>query len=151
MLHVALVEPEIPWNTGNVGRTVLAGGARLHLVKPLGFSLDDARVRRAGLDYWDEVDPQLHDDFEAFERELPGLGTPFLFTREAEQGLFDAEIPERSVFLFGRESTGFSAAQRERFAGHAVSLPIQSPRVRSLNLSTCVGIAVYEYLRRYQR
>ena len=79
-LHVVLVEPEIHWNTGNAGRTCLAAGAQLHLVGPLGFSLDDKEVRRAGLDYWPRVAPRVWPDWEAFERALPSLGAPFLFT-----------------------------------------------------------------------
>src|SRR5258708_26070680 len=82
-LHVVLVAPEIAWNTGNAGRTCLAAGARLHLVEPLGFSLADARVRRAGLDYWPRVDPRVWPDWESFAAALPGLGEPFLFSSEA--------------------------------------------------------------------
>ncbi|HVR96446.1 MAG TPA: TrmH family RNA methyltransferase, partial [Thermoanaerobaculia bacterium] len=79
-MHVVLVHPEIHWNTGNAGRTCLAAGAKLHLVEPLGFSLDEREVRRAGLDYWPRVRPQVWPDWAAFEAALPALGTPFLFT-----------------------------------------------------------------------
>ncbi|MEE8106080.1 MAG: tRNA (cytidine(34)-2'-O)-methyltransferase [Planctomycetota bacterium] len=147
MLHVVLVEPEIPWNTGNSGRSCLATGAQLHLVKPLGFSLEAKQLRRAGLDYWRHVDPRVHESFTEFERVLPELGQPFLFTVDAPRTLFEIEIPEDAVFLFGRESDGFEGSVRRRYAEHAVGLPIESPHVRSLNLSTCVGIAVYEYDR----
>ena len=82
-LHVVLVEPEIHWNTGNAGRTCLAAGAQLHLVGPLGFSLEDKEVRRAGLDYWPRVAPRVWPDWAAFERALPSLGAPFLFTARA--------------------------------------------------------------------
>jgi len=149
VLHVVLVEPEIPWNTGNVGRTALAAGARLHLVGPLGFSLAERRLRRAGLDYWAHVSPVVHPSFDAFERALPDLGAPFLFSADAHRTLWEVEIPAAAVFLFGRESGGFTPAIRERYAAAAVSLPVRDARVRSLNLSTCVGIAVYEYLRRH--
>jgi tRNA (cytidine/uridine-2'-O-)-methyltransferase len=147
VLHIVLVEPEIPWNTGNAGRSCLAAGAQLHLVKPLGFSLEEKRLRRAGLDYWQHVNPLVHENLAALERVLPELGQPFLFTAGAPQLLFDVAIPEDAVFLFGRESDGFEQSVRDRYADRSVSLPVDSPHVRSLNLSTCVGIAAYEYVR----
>ncbi len=148
MLHVVLVEPEIPWNTGNAGRTCLAAGARLHLVKPLGFSLEERQVRRAGVDYWEHVDPIVHESFEAFERALPALGTPLLFTGEAERTLFEADFGADTVFVFGRESVGFSKDVRARHRDHLVRIPQFDDRVRSINVSTCVGIALYEAIRR---
>lgn len=148
MLHIALVEPEIAWNTGNVGRTCLATGARLHLVAPLGFSLDEKRVRRAGVDYWKHVDPVLHADFDAFETALPALGAAWFFSADAERTLYEVEIADPAVLVFGKESVGFSPAIRERYRDRLVRLPMPDDRVRSLNLSTCVGIAAYEALRR---
>lgn len=148
MLHLALIAPEIPWNTGNAGRTALAVGAQLHLVAPLGFSLEDRFLRRAGLDYWEHVAPALHDSLEDFEASLPALGRALFFSAEAETSLFDSEIPRDAVFVFGSESVGFSPEIRERHRDALVSLPLRDPRIRSLNLSTCVGIAAYEYLRR---
>ena len=150
MLHLALIEPEIPWNTGNAARTALAAGAQLHLVGPLGFSLAERRLRRAGLDYWVHVDPVVHANFADFETALPELGEPLLFSADAPRTLFDIDIPAAAVFLFGRESVGFAPAIRARYADRAVALPLRDPRVRSLNLSTCVGIAAYEYLRRHR-
>jgi tRNA (cytidine/uridine-2'-O-)-methyltransferase len=147
--HVVLVEPEIAWNTGNAGRTCLAAGAQLHLVEPLGFSLAERRVRRAGLDYWEFVAPVVHESLEEFEAALPALGTPFLLSAEAERSLFDVAIPEdHAVFCFGKESTGLPAAFRARYRERLVSLPVKDPRVRSLNVSTAVGIVLYEALRR---
>jgi tRNA (cytidine/uridine-2'-O-)-methyltransferase len=148
MVHVVLVEPEIAWNTGNAGRTCLAVGARLHLVAPLGFSLDEKRVRRAGLDYWEFVRPTVHADLSAFERALPGLGSPLLFTAEAERTLYEVEIPDPVVLVFGKESTGLDAEFRARHAAARVRLPILDGRVRSLNVSTSVGVALYEVARR---
>ncbi len=148
MLHLVLVSPEIPWNTGNAGRTALATGAQLHLVEPLGFSLDDRHLRRAGLDYWTHVAPRVHPTWEAFEALLPALGRPFLFTAESERCLFDIELPADAVFVFGPESVGFSRGLRERYGEALVSLPVRDARVRSLNVSTCLGVAAYEYLRR---
>ena len=148
MIHVVLIEPEIPWNTGNAGRTCLAAGARLHLVGPLGFSLDEKHVRRAGVDYWEHVSPVLHDDFASFERVLPDLGEPLFFSAEAERTLYEADIAENAVFLFGRESVGFDDSVRERYRDKLVRLPQFDDRVRSINVSTCVGIALYEAVRR---
>jgi len=147
-LHVVLVEPEIHWNTGNIGRTCLAVGAKLHLVAPLGFSLEEKQVRRAGLDYWDRVVPVVWDDFAAFERELPTLGTPFFFSPEAPRTLWDVDYGTRPVLVFGRETRGFDPAIRERYRDHLVSIPVRDDSVRSLNLSNCVSIAAYEVLRR---
>ena len=148
MIHVALVAPEIAWNAGNAGRTCLAAGAKLHLVGPLGFSLAERRVRRAGLDYWEHVAPVVHRDFAAFEAALPDLGEPLFFSADAERTLYDAPLPVRPVLVFGRESTGFDPEVRARHAERLVRIPMADRRVRSLNLSTCVGIALYEVLRR---
>ena len=146
--HVVLVEAEIPWNTGNAGRTCLAAGARLHLVEPLGFSLDEKAVRRSGVDYWEAVDPVVHESFAAFEKAMPDLGEPLFFSAEAERTLYEVAIPERAVFVFGRESVGFDAATRERYADRLVRIPQFDARVRSINVSTCVGIVLYEAIRR---
>lgn len=151
MLHVAFVEPEIAWNTGNAARTCLAAGARLHLVEPLGFSLDEKQVRRAGLDYWQYADPVVHPDFEAFEDALPDLGDALFFSADAKRTLYEVEIPKRAVFVFGRESVGFDPTIRQRYRDRLVRLPVLDSRVRSLNLSTCAGIALYEALRRTGR
>ncbi len=149
-LHVVLVEPEIHWNTGNVGRTCLAAGAQLHLVEPLGFSLDEKQVRRAGLDYWEHVQPRLWPRFEALEQQLPALGEPFFFCPGTEATLWDVRFPETTVLLFGRESEGFAPAIRRRYRERLVDIPMSDARVRALNLSTCVGIAIYEVLRQWR-
>jgi tRNA (cytidine/uridine-2'-O-)-methyltransferase len=148
-LHVVLVHPEIHWNTGNAGRTCLAAGATLHLIEPLGFSLDERQVRRAGLDYWAHVDLRVWPDWQGFEAVLPSLGEPYFFSTKAERPMWDAPFGRAGdiVLVFGRETAGLPAELHDRFADRFVSLPVISPRVRSLNLSTCVGIAVYEVLR----
>jgi len=146
-LHVVLVEPEIHWNTGNAGRTCLALGARLHLVEPLGFRLDDREVRRAGLDYWPRVNPRVWPCFAVLEQALPELGEPFFFTPEATATLWSVRLPERAVLLFGRESVGFAADVRARYREQLVSIPMADPALRSLNVSTAVGIAGFEWLR----
>lgn len=146
-LHIVLVEPEIHFNTGNVGRTCLATGAKLHLVKPLGFSLDDARVKRAGLDYWPAVDPVVWESFEAIEPELARLGTPVFYSAEATRSYWDASYLGPTVLVFGRESTGLSRVIRDKYRESLVSLPQQPGSVRSVNLSNAVAVAAYEVLR----
>ncbi|HWN44607.1 MAG TPA: tRNA (cytidine(34)-2'-O)-methyltransferase [Thermoanaerobaculia bacterium] len=146
-LHVVLVEPEIHWNTGNAGRTCLAAGAQLHLVEPLGFSLDEREVRRAGLDYWPRVDPRIWPSWPAFEERMPKLGEPFLFSAEATRDFWSVEYPERAVLVFGRESVGLPSEMRERYRDRQVKIPMLDPEIRSLNLSTSVALALYEVLR----
>jgi tRNA (cytidine/uridine-2'-O-)-methyltransferase len=147
-LHVALVHPEIHWNTGNAGRSCLAAAATLHLIEPLGFSLDEREVRRAGLDYWEHVDVRVWPDWEAFERVLPTLGSPWFFSTKGKRRYWDAPLGEGDVVLvFGRETGGLPGALHTRYADRMLTMPIHSEHVRSLNLSTCVGIALYEVLR----
>jgi tRNA (cytidine/uridine-2'-O-)-methyltransferase len=148
-IHVVLVHPEIHWNTGNAGRTCLATGTTLHLVEPLGFSLDERQVKRAGLDYWEHVDRRIWPSWDAFERALPSLGEPWLFSTKATRTLWDAPLGATNdvVLVFGRETTGLPDGVVARFAERLVAMPMSSPVVRSLNLSTCVGIATYEVLR----
>ncbi len=150
-LHVALVAPEIHWNTGNAGRTCLAVGAQLHLVDPLGFSLAGREVRRAGLDYWERVAVQRWDGWDSFERALPALGAPYFFSADADLDYWDVEYPSPVTLVFGGESRGLPGELRERYRDRLVRLPIADREVRSLNLSTCVGIAVYEVLRQWRR
>ena len=147
--HVVLVHPEIHWNTGNAGRTCLAAGATLHLIEPLGFSLREREVKRAGLDYWEHVDLRTWQNWEAFERELPALGDPYFFSTKATRLFWDAPLGTSSsvVLVFGRETGGLPRELHERYRDRFVTMPILSPQVRSLNLSTSVAIAVYEVLR----
>ena len=148
-IHVILVHPEIHWNTGNAGRTCLATGATLHLVEPLGFSLDEREVKRAGLDYWEHVDLRVWPSWEALERELPKLGEPWFFSTKAKRLYWDAPLGEADnvVLVFGRETGGLPQELHARYADRFVVMPIHSPLVRSLNLSTSVAMAVYEVLR----
>jgi len=149
-LHVVLVEPEIHWNTGNAGRSCLAAGARLHLVEPLGFSLDEREVRRAGLDYWERVLPRVWSDWAALEAALPGLGEPFLVTPDAGRDLWDVRYPDRTALVFGRESVGLPTSLRKRYRERLLRVPMADPALRSLNLSTCVGVVLYEVLRQWR-
>lgn len=148
MLHVALWEPEIPPNTGNVARLCAATGTRLHLIGRLGFRLDDRSLRRAGIDYWHAVDVVTHVTFADFEAALPegcriwGVETPAAvpYTR--------AEFADGDCLLFGSESSGLPPSIRERFAERTVGVPMPTGAVRSLNLATTVGIVLYDALRR---
>lgn len=148
-IHVVLIHPEIHWNTGNAGRTCLAAGATLHLVQPLGFSLDDREVKRAGLDYWEHVDLRVWDSWDAIERALPTLGEPYFFSTKGARVIWDVPLGAAAgvVLVFGRETGGLPPAIHDKYADRMVKMPILSPHVRSLNLSTSVGIAVYEALR----
>jgi tRNA (cytidine/uridine-2'-O-)-methyltransferase len=148
-MHVVLVHPEIHWNTGNAGRTCLAVGATLHVIEPLGFSLDDRRVKRAGLDYWEHVDLRVWPEWASFERVLPTLGQPYFFSTRATRTLWDVNLggPQDVVLVFGRETGGLPSDLHDRYRDRFVAMPMVSPHMRSLNLSTAVGIAAYEVLR----
>jgi tRNA (cytidine/uridine-2'-O-)-methyltransferase len=148
-VHVVLVHPEIHWNTGNAGRTCLAVGATLHLIEPLGFSLDEKQVRRAGLDYWEHVDLRVWPDWPSFERVLPTLGEAYFFSTRATRMVWDVPLggPGDVVLVFGRETKGLPDDLYTRYHDRLVGMPIVSSHVRSLNLSTSVGVAVYEVLR----
>lgn len=147
--HVVLVHPEIHWNTGNAGRTCLAAGATLHLIEPLGFSLDEREVKRAGLDYWEHVDVRVWPNWETFEQVMPTLGDAYFLSTKTTRLLWDAPLGASSdvVLVFGRETGGLPADLHERYRDQFVTLPMLSDKVRSLNLSTSVAIAVYEVMR----
>ena len=146
---MVLVHPEIHWNTGNAGRSCLAAGATLHLIEPLGFSLDEREVKRAGLDYWEHVELRVWKRWAEFEKEMHTLGEPWFFSTKGHRVLWDAPLGESdgAVLVFGRETGGLPPELHERYADRVVAMPILSPHVRSLNLSTSVGIALYELLR----
>lgn len=147
--HVVLVHPEIHWNAGNAGRTCLAAGATLHLIEPLGFSLDERQLKRAGLDYWKHVDLRLWPDWNTFEQELPRLGEAFFFSTRATRSLWDAPLDSKRgvALIFGSEGKGLPPELYERYREKLFGMPMLSPEVRSLNLSTSVGIVLYEVLR----
>jgi tRNA (cytidine/uridine-2'-O-)-methyltransferase len=148
-LHVTLVAPEIPWNTGNAGRTCLAVGARLHLVRPLGFSLSEAAIRRSGLDYWTRVEPRVWAGWAEFEAALADLGTPFFFAPRAPRDFREASYPQSTVLVFGCESVGLPPEILARYSEQTVEIPMRDPELRSLNLSTSVAVAAYEVQRQW--
>jgi len=148
-LHVVLVEPEIHWNTGNAGRTCLAVDAELHLVEPLGFSLDDRHLRRAGLDYWPRVRLRVWPSWAALAEELPRLGQAFFFSSRGSRPYTAIAYPDPVVLVFGRESVGLPQELLDRHADTTVSIPMRDPELRSLNLSTSVALAAYEVRRQW--
>jgi tRNA (cytidine/uridine-2'-O-)-methyltransferase len=146
MLNVVLVEPEIPPNTGNVGRLCLATGSRLHLVKPLGFSLDDRALRRAGLDYWREVDVKLWDSLEdIIAASHPGQRFFFLTTKGVRP-YWDARFADGDFLVFGRETKGLPESLLAARSDECLTIPM-SGSTRSLNLATAVAIVLYEAVR----
>ena len=145
--HVVLVAPQIHWNTGNAGRTCLGVDARLHLVRPLGFSLDDRSVKRAGLDYWPQVRLEVWEDFEAFTAALaPADGEVALLTKSGERCHWEIPTASRLFLVFGSETAGLPPEILQRYPDARFRIPINGA-IRSLNLSTAVGIALYESLR----
>jgi tRNA (cytidine/uridine-2'-O-)-methyltransferase len=144
-LHVVLVSPRIPPNTGNIARLCAVTGCKLVLVEPLGFSIEDRWLKRAGLDYWPEVFLSLHRDWDGYLAAFPGARR-FLFTARAETGLWEARFQPGDHLVFGAETTGLPDAVLQGGSGQALAIPML-PQRRSLNLSTAAGIATYEALR----
>jgi tRNA (cytidine/uridine-2'-O-)-methyltransferase len=144
-LAVALIEPQIPPNTGNIARLCAATGATLHLIEPLGFSLEDEQVRRAGLDYWEDVDLWVHPDWHAF-RDAVRRERCLYFSSHGTASFLDAPYTPNSVLMFGNETTGMPERIREKHPDRVFRIPMR-PAVRSLNLATAVGIVVYEAAR----
>lgn len=142
MLHVVLVEPEIPQNTGNIARTCLAAGARLHLVEPLGFVLDGAALRRAGMDYWAQCDVQQWPSLEVL-RAAAGPARFFYLTTKATRLYWDAGFADGDYLVFGRETRGLPESLLREEKEHLLTIPM-GVAARSLNLATSVGIVLYE-------
>ena len=148
MFNVVLVEPEIPPNTGNIGRLCLATGSTLHLVKPLGFSIDDRELRRAGLDYWKEVDVQLWDSFEQL-RDDNADGRFFFLTTKSDRAYYDVRFRRDDFLVFGRETKGLPEGLLAAHRDELLTIPMRG--TRSLNLATAVGIVLFEAVRQQQR
>lgn len=146
MIRVALVEPEIPPNTGNVARLCAATRTPLHVVGVTGFRLDDRAVRRAGLDYWPEVELHRHRDIEAFRESLPGARFLYLTTK-AEASYVEWSFSPEDCLVFGPETRGLPEELLRANWERCLTIPMPNPRVRSLNLATSVGIVLYEALR----
>ena len=144
-LHIALVEPQIPPNTGNVARLCAVTGASLHLIEPLGFSLADADVKRAGLDYWDAVDLWVHRDWSAFQ-DAVAPDRCLYFSTHGERSFWEAPYNDGTVLVFGNEGHGLPQRLREQHADRLYRIPMLDT-ARCLNLSTAVGIVAYEAIR----
>ena len=144
--HIVLVEPEIPPNTGNIARLCGATGTVLHLVGKLGFSLDDRYLRRAGLDYWSEVEVKRWDSLEEL-RQQAGPGRFWYTSKKAARTHTEARYQPGDYLVFGKETEGLPESLLEQYRDHCIRIPISSPVVRSLNLSTAAGIVLYEALR----
>ena len=145
--HVVLVEPEVPWNTGNIGRTCLGVGAFLHLIKPLGFSLESRELKRAGLDYWHKVKLSLWNDFKSFQENIsPQKDEVALFTKNGTASFWSMPSSDRLFLIFGSETKGLPQSIISLYKHATYHIPITDD-IRCLNLSTTVGIALYESLR----
>ncbi len=144
-INIVLVEPEIPQNTGNIARTCAATGASLHLVKPLGFEIDDRKLKRAGLDYWDKLDITYYENLSEFLEKNKDEAM-FFFTTKAKRKYTDAEYPGRVFIVFGKETKGLPEELLYENSEKCVRIPMRDT-LRSLNLSNSVAVAVYEVLR----
>ncbi len=144
--HIVLIEPEIPPNTGNIARLCGATGTVLHLVGKLGFSLDDKHLKRAGLDYWDAVDVRRWDSFDDLQAAFPE-GRFWFTSKKATKSHVQADFEAGDFLVFGKETLGLPEELLSRYADRSLRIPILSPVVRSLNLSTAAGIILYEALR----
>ncbi len=140
-LHVVLYQPEIPQNTGNIGRTCVALGAKLWIVRPMGFRLDDTQLKRAGLDYWQHLDWEAVDNWEQLIANIP-TSRFWLLTKFAERSYHTASFEYGDALVFGRETSGLPDKLRADYADRLLSIPMPGP-VRSLNLATAAGIVMY--------
>ena len=144
--NIVLMEPEIPMNTGNIGRLSLASGATLHLVKPFGFELSDKRVKRAGLDYWKHISLKIYESEEEFFMLNKDKKMAF-FSSHGEKEFWDIEFTDELFLVFGKESVGLSSEIIEKNIENVYKIPIYSEHIRSLNLANAVSVVVYEGIR----
>ncbi len=148
MIHIILFQPEIPQNTGNIGRLCAVTRSRLHLIHPLGFTITDRHLKRSGMDYWHSLDLRHHESWAAFRASPDGPRRIWLFTTKAGRVYWDAAFSDGDGLLFGRETSGSPDwLHREVGPEWSLTIPRYNEEMRSLNLSTSVGIAAYEALR----
>jgi len=147
LIHIVLLEPEIPANTGNIGRTCVAAGARLHLIGPMGFQINEKQVRRAGLDYWDKLDYSLYDSYPDFLAKNPGAKI-YMATTKARQVYSDVSYEDDCYIMFGKESAGIPEELLVDHEETTVRIPMFGD-IRSLNLSNSVAVVLYEALRQH--
>ena len=146
-LSIVLVTPEIPTNTGSIGRLCLATNSTLHLVDPLGFEINDARVKRAGLDYWKHLQIVRHKNLEAFFNSLPPKTPTIFFSVKGKKSIFDQKFKTGSYLIFGSETRGLGEKLLKKFSKNTFQIPQYDDRVRSLNLANAASIVVYEAIR----
>lgn len=144
-INIVLHEPEIPQNTGNIARTCAATGAALHLIKPLGFEIDDRKLKRAGLDYWDKLDITYYENLEDFFAKNPGAEV-YYYSTKAPRAYTEVQYPSPVFLMFGKETKGLPEPLLEAHLDRAVRIPMRES-LRSLNLSNSVAVGVYEVLR----
>jgi tRNA (cytidine/uridine-2'-O-)-methyltransferase len=147
MLHVVLFAPQIPQNTGNVGRMCALTRSRLHLIRPLGFKITDRHLKRSGMDYWRSLDVHEHADWAAFKSSAEAPARLWLFTTKSRLSFWDARFLDGDGLVFGNEGEGAPEWLHSELADHRVTIPHANSALRSLNLSTAAGIACYEALR----
>ncbi len=147
--NIVLVEPEIPNNTGNIGRTCVGANARLHLIEPLGFELTDKYLKRAGLDYWPHLDLTLHPSFESWLKKVSDPSRIFFFTTKTKRSLAKAEFKMGDWLVFGRETKGLSEDLIRKYDAQTLTIPMYGP-IRSYNLANSVSIASYEVLKQFE-
>jgi len=145
MFNIVLVEPEIPPNTGNIGRLCLATGSTLHLIEPLGFALDDRALKRAGLDYWQEVNVKIWSNWETFVEAQPEASIYYYLTTKGSKLYWDAQFQRGNYLVFGRETRGLPESLLNANASACLRIPMEG--TRSLNLATAVGVVLYEGMR----
>ncbi len=148
-LNIVLIEPEIPNNTGNIGRLALATGSNLHLVKPFGFELSDKRLKRAGLDYWQHLSVTVYENSDEFFTRHSDKKMAF-FSSHGQQNHWSMDYSTDLFLVFGKESVGLSKNITERNLDNLYKIPLYSEHIRSLNLANAVGIVVYEGLRQFE-
>lgn len=146
MLNIVLYQPEIPQNTGNIGRTCVLTGSRLHLIRPLGFEISDKQIRRTGLDYWKDVDLEIHESWEAFKSKYPNA-VIYAITTRGEKYYDQVSFQDGDFVLFGRESSGLPDPVRQELQGHLIRIPMIKTSARSLNLSNTVAVVAYEAMK----
>ena len=145
MMHIVLHEPEIPQNTGNIVRTCKSTGSVLHLIEPLGFAIEDKKLKRAGLDYWYDMDIRIHKDFSSFCEANPDARL-WLMTTHGNRYYHQVEYQDGDFLVFGKETAGLPLSIREQYPNHCLRIPMVKDN-RSLNLSNAVAITLYEALK----
>ena len=145
-LNVVLLNPEIPTNTGNIGRICLATSSKLHLIEPLGFEINDNRLKRAGLDYWQHIEVKYYANFDDFLKKNP-KGRLHFFSSNAIKSVWDIKFDHNDYLIFGKESVGLPNTIKDFYKENCCKIPMYNSKIRSLNLANAVSIAVYEGMR----